>query len=349
MAEHYLAEDAANQAVILEVAATATGRPAYLLEKDIWVVWTLQTLFAASFADALVFKGGTSLSKVYRVIDRFSEDIDITFDIRKLVPDLTAEGVLPKTKSQAKRWRETIEAKLHAWIVDTALPYLQSAFASDGLRATLRAEKDTIYIDYEPCAEGYGYVQARIKIEFGARSTGLPAEEHCLVCDAAGHVIDTEFPFAPSVRVMRAERTFWEKATAIHVFCLQKRMRTEAFARHWYDLTMLDAAGIADRALADTSLAADVADHKEFFFMENDAEGRVIDYHAAVAGQLKLVPEGDALDLLTDDYAKMADARLQHEGSALTFDEVIARCRVIEMKANAHGSADGGAALGHRQ
>ena len=322
MSEHYFAHEAAAQALILDVAATSTGRPAYLLEKDIWVVWTLHALFAAPFADALVFKGGTSLSKVYCAIDRFSEDLDITFDIRRLVPDLTVDGVLPETKGQARRWRAEIESKLHAWVVETALPYMEGEAGSYSLPARLSADKDTVYIEYDARADGYGYVPARIKIEFGARSTGLPADEHSIACDATGHVIDTEFPFAPAVRVMRAERTFWEKATAVHVFCLQGRMRTEAFARHWYDLAKLYAAGFADKALADASLANEVADHKAIFFIEKAADNSMIDYHAAVTGALKLVPEGAALNLLADDYAKMVDARLQHDGAAMTFKDV---------------------------
>lgn len=82
----------ADQADTLEVAAARSGRPAHLLEKDIWVVWTLAAIYNASSATPLTFKGGTSLSKVYKVIDRFSEDIDLTYDIRELVPDLLRNG-----------------------------------------------------------------------------------------------------------------------------------------------------------------------------------------------------------------------------------------------------------------
>src|SRR5919201_5415775 len=73
---------------VLGVAATASGRPLHLLEKDIWVVWTLQALFASKHGAHLVFKGGTSLSKAYGVIGRFSEDIDLTYDIREIAADL---------------------------------------------------------------------------------------------------------------------------------------------------------------------------------------------------------------------------------------------------------------------
>lgn len=91
---------------------------------------------------------------------------------------------------------------------------------------------------------------------------------------------------------MRAERTFWEKATAIHVFCLQQRLRGDRFSRHWHDLARLDDARIAATALADNDVAMAVARHKNMFFAEKSADGERIDYENAVRGGLKLVPDG---------------------------------------------------------
>jgi len=88
MAEPFLKLAAPDRLDVLGVAADRLGRPAHLLEKDVWVVWALQVLFESPVGDHLVFKGGTSLSKAYGVIDRFSEDVDLTYDIRALVPDL---------------------------------------------------------------------------------------------------------------------------------------------------------------------------------------------------------------------------------------------------------------------
>ena len=96
-----------DQRDVLEVASSRSGRPAHLLEKDIWVVRTLQTLTEAPFGEHLTFKGGTSLSKAYHAIRRFSEDLDMTFDIRAFAPDLVAGGddeALPATRSQEGRW-----------------------------------------------------------------------------------------------------------------------------------------------------------------------------------------------------------------------------------------------------
>ncbi len=94
---------------------------AFLLEKDIWVVASLSILFDASFAKHLTFKGGTSLSKVWRAIRRFSEDVDITYDIRAIAPDLvagTGDEALPPTRSQQKRWTQIIRTRLTEWVRD---------------------------------------------------------------------------------------------------------------------------------------------------------------------------------------------------------------------------------------
>lgn len=91
MAESYFTLGEADRAEVLEVGRERTGRPAHLLEKDVWVVWTLDTLFGSPVGADLTFKGGTSLSKAYKIIDRFSEDLDLTYDIRKLIADLTGE------------------------------------------------------------------------------------------------------------------------------------------------------------------------------------------------------------------------------------------------------------------
>ena len=117
MADYYLALETDIRREALEFAASESGRPAYLLEKDIWVVWTLRTLFAAPVGASLVFKGGTSLSKAYGVIRRFSEDVDLTCDIRDIAPDLIGDSVdpLPANRSQEKRWSGEIHRRLAEW------------------------------------------------------------------------------------------------------------------------------------------------------------------------------------------------------------------------------------------
>ena len=309
---------------------------AYLFEKDIWIIATLGVLFDTPFADHLTFKGGTSLSKVWRAIRRFSEDVDITYDIRAFAPDLvagTGDKALPPSRSQQKRWTRAIRARLTEWVEDEARLAVSEGLTRAGYTAAIRAEGDRLYVEYEPLFEHTGLVRPEVLVEFGARSTGEPRTRRPVFCDAAAHLPNLAFPEAQPM-VMLAERTFWEKATAIHVYCRQQRRRGERLSRHWHDLARLDEAGIAASALADRGIALSVARHKAIFFSENDAHGQRIDYEAAVSGGLQLVPFGDAHAVLADDYARMlSDGLLLSENEP--FEALMDRCAAIEARANA--------------
>ena len=326
---------AADRRDALEVAERSGSHMAHLLEKDIWVVAALGVLFDASFADHLTFKGGTSLSKAWHAIRRFSEDIDVTYDIRAFAPDLVAgsgDEALPPTRSQQKRWMRTIRTRLNGWVRDQAGSIIERGLASAGFAATVRVDADRLYIDYEPMFEATGFVRPEVMIEFGARSTGEPHKAVPVVCDAAAYLPNLIFPEACPT-VMLAERTFWEKATAAHVFCHQERRRGERLSRHWYDLARLDEAGIVAKALADRELALSVARHKALYFAENSVSGKRVDYEAAVSGYLQLVPVGDAYRVLADDYSRMRDDGMLL-GEDESFDELMERCAEIEARAN---------------
>ena len=319
----------------LEVAAGLSGRRAHLLEKDIWVVQTLAALIETPFGADLTFKGGTSLAKAYHAIRRFSEDLDITYDIRASAPDLLTVGgdeAIPATRSQERRWSREIRRRLPGWVADQVLPSVETNLAEAGLSAELRAEGDNVFVAYEPLLNNYGFVRSEVLVEFGARSIGEPREERLCECDAASYIRDVTFP---SVRpfVMLAERTFWEKATAVHVFCQQQWSRGERLSRHWHDLVRLDDMGLAERALADRALALSVARHKSMFFREKDSSGSWVDYEAAVSGALQLVPDGPAYQVLSHDYDRMlADGMLLDDEEQ--FDDLMERCADIQRRVN---------------
>lgn len=337
MAEQFLQLSRDDRRDVLAIAAEKVGRPIHLLEKDAWVVWALQTLYGTTLGEHLVFKGGTSLSKAYKAIRRFSEDVDLTYDIRELAHDLVGENdeALPKTRSEEKRWTSEVCKRLPVWVYETVSPLIVDAINAQSLPAIVRVEADKLFIDYEAVAGGSGYVAPSVMLEFGARSTGEPASVRDIACDAAGLVDGIEFPTAKP-RVMHAERTFWEKATAIHVFCLQERLRGERFSRHWHDIVRLDDIGITNSAIAARDLTKSVAQHKSMFFAEKAADRTPIDYEAAVDGGLRLTPSGEGKAALEQDYARMLEDGLLLD-EAETFDELLARCEKIQDKANAGG------------
>lgn len=317
------------------MAAGLSGRPAYLLEKDVWVVQLLQTLFTTHYGGDLTFKGGTSLSKAYNAIRRFSEDIDITYDIRAIIPDLVAdagEDALPPTRSRERSWSRQIRRRLGAWVADEMMPAIERGLLEAGPPTRLRADDDKLIVAYEPLFPDYGFVRPEVLLEFGARSTGEPRDQRVVECDAAGSLPDVDFPSAQPW-VMSVKRTFWEKATAIHVFCRQRRSWAQRLSRHWSDIVRLDDAGYADTALGNRREALSVARHKQIFFRERDTDGNWIDYADAVSGNLQLVPEGNAYAALKEDYERMVNDGIlldDEEG----FGELMRRCAELEDKAN---------------
>lgn len=336
MPESWFSLSRVDQAEALEVAAGRTGRPAHLLEKDIWVVWALSAIYDSTLADKLTFKGGTSLSKVYKIISRFSEDIDLTYDIRELVPDLLQNGnPLPISASQEKKITSAVRTRLPQWIAGSIKPILQNALIRSNAEAELRVDgksSEKLIIDYRAVKTGTGYAAASIQLEFGARATGEPNSRHRVDCDITPAIEGVEFPVAAPL-VMAAERTFWEKATAAHVYSLQCRLRGERYSRHWYDLAAMAKTGLAAHAASDRHLAKAVAEHKSIFFVEKDARGSKVDYFNAVTGGLQLVPEGAALAALENDYtAMLGDGLLALDQPS--FHEIMEKCLAVQDEVN---------------
>ncbi|MBY0504513.1 MAG: nucleotidyl transferase AbiEii/AbiGii toxin family protein [Bryobacteraceae bacterium] len=161
MPDVFLKLSAADRREALAVAAAVSGRPLHLLDKDVWLVWLLDVLFRSPFGEHLVFKGGSSLSKGYQIISRFSEDVDLTYDIRALAPDLSGSGLdpLPATRSQEKRWTKEIRSRRPAWITEQVVPRISAALRDQELTGTLSAEGERLFLEYAPLAAGSGYVR----------------------------------------------------------------------------------------------------------------------------------------------------------------------------------------------
>lgn len=336
MAESWFSLSRDDQVEALEFAAARTGRPAHLLEKDIWVVWVLSAIYESDLASKLTFKGGTSLSKVYRIIDRFSEDVDLTYDIRELAADLLKQGnPIPDSASQEKKISSAVRHRLPDWIEATVMPVIAAALQKSRLGASLTLagkDKDKLILAYPAVRTGTGYSAPTILLEFGARATGEPHYVQPVACDIAPEIEEVAFPVAKPL-VMAAERTFWEKATAAHVYCLQGRLRGERYSRHWYDLAAIAKTSYFAAACADQALAQAVAEHKSVFFIEKDATGNKIDYFAAVRGLLQLIPAGESLVVLEKDYAAMLEDGLLPLNQP-SFSEIIEQCRIIQDEAN---------------
>lgn len=347
MAESWFALSPEDQKEALAVAAAESGWPANLLEKDIWVVWALQTLGAEQqLLETLTFKGGTSLSKAYGLIDRFSEDVDLTLNIQHLWPEVDLSPAV--NPSQADKRRKAADRKLKQWVREIPLPLLQAAAAGAGVTLELdleqpeagRREPPTIVIHYQPLTpaadNSSGYVGPTVRLEFGAHSTGEPHGPMPISCEAATHLAMLEFPAARPL-VMDARRTFLEKAAAIHVACRKGRWgsgESARYSRHWYDLDRLARAGIAEEAFRDRPLAVEVAQHKEDFWRATDTDEQPIDYLRALSGNLQLVPIDAARQALEADFQAMTDSGMLR-GEIPSFAELLTRINQLEERCNA--------------
>ena len=342
VAERWFSLTAEDQREALEVAAATTGLPAYLLEKDIWVVWALEALGSDEhLLETLTFKGGTSLSKAYGLIDRFSEDIDLTLDIRQLLPDVDMPPA-PSNK-KAKQRKETVNTRLPQWVTEKPLPLLQKAAADIGLDISIIVnpdKKSVLELHYKPILQapsvGDPYVSPKVILEFDAHSTGEPHGPVEITCEAAKALAGIAFPNARPL-VMDPRRTFWEKATAMHVFCCRGQWGKgdgARYARHWFDVDRMAIAGVAKTAMEDRPLARQVADHKKDFWRSKDSANQPIDYIAAISGSLQLVPTGEAFKALKADYVAMLDSGMLRDDPP-QFDKLLERIAVLQEQCNA--------------
>lgn len=336
MRESFFTLSAREKRFALRIEGDPQAPTPMILEKDIWVVWTLRALFSASCGAHLTFKGGTSLSKVHHAIDRFSEDIDVTVDMRHLIPELLpANGpLLPRTRSQATRWAKRMRPALETWIAREVMPALHAAAERDQVAVQLIHEGDRVRIGADYVSDE-GDIAKEVLLEFGGRSTGEPHHRQHVTCDLARWRPELGFPEI-NVLTMDAERTFWEKATAVHVFCRQNRLKAARLARHWFDLVALADVGVADHAIANRELGREVALHKKWFFRELDASGQVIDYVGAVGGEILLVPSSVMRASLAEDYQRMVDAQMFRTTPPL-FGELMERCGDLAKRLNQAG------------
>ena len=320
-------------------AAEKSQRQPHVLEKDIWVVQTMAALFGASSGSDLVLRGGTSLSKAFGILQRFSEDIDVAYDIRALVPDLieTADNTgydpIPPTRSQMAKWSRIIRSRLNDWMDAEALPVVKERMAEAGFRV-LRIERQhqEIYIHYRPLFEGHAFIKPQVKIDFSGRTSGVPNSEQPIICDAAKSLPDIAMP-ATRVAAMAPERTFWEKAMGAHTCCLQERVRSTRYSRHWHDLICLDQSGYGFQALADPSIAEGVVHHRSVFFRARDAHDEFVDFAKAASGQIRLVPSSALRDELEKDYRLMANSGMLL-GEEKSFDQLMEETAALEEKIN---------------
>ncbi|MFT7459881.1 MAG: hypothetical protein ACI909_002564, partial [Planctomycetota bacterium] len=284
-------------------------------EKDFWLVWVLDRLFGhAQLQKILQFKGGTSLSKAYNLIGRFSEDIDLILDWREVTQDDPHHA---RSKTQQNKFNEATNEQARIYIKEKLLPEITGLLAplcdchiegSDGF---------IVYVRY-PSAFKHVYLRSEILLEIGPLASWLPSALVAIQPYAANYYPQAFTRTECQVPTILARRTFWEKATILHQEAHREKGKPipSRYSRHYYDLASLARADVRKEALADLALLKDVVDFKQRFYPSAWAK-----YELATPGSFKLLPPEERFSELEKDYQAM---------QAMIFDKALSFAEIIE-------------------
>ena len=317
-----------QQQMVLTQAANKTGLPVQAVEKDLWVTVVLQMVFALPVANHLVFKGGTSLSKVWRVIRRFSEDIDLAIDpsIWGVEGDLTKKQIKRLRKASSIFVRDELCLSLKGVVSETGMEkWLQVEADPDGEGDGTYPEPRMIHVRYKSLFnENLPYLHSEVKLEVGARSLLEPTAKA-----AVTSVIEDVLPISTTIKQVMiptalAEKTFLEKAFLLHeLFSAQSSREANRKSRHLYDLAQIMNTDIASRAIADDDLWNTIHHHRELFTSMSG-----VDYTPDIRKRIRLLPPDDVIDDWRSDYKDMQSSMIY--GEKPTFTELMKKMRELE-------------------
>lgn len=316
------------------------GLQAVSVEKDFWVCWTLRELFhLPGVGEHLTFKGGTSLSKAWKLIERFSEDIDLVVDKEVLGFGGDAGPDTASSNKQRKARLENLMDACRLWVQGTIQPAFATRIAEALGDFGWKLEVDPEMADGQCLLFHYpsvfpvgsaGYVRPVVKIELGARSDDWPHETKSIQAYVIEHFPALDPGASFTVRVLAAERTFWEKACLLHeeTFRPADKPRKIRMARHYYDLWCLLRAGVGDAALGNKTLFRRVAEHREIFFRYS-----WVDYSTHKPGTFRLSPPADHVGNWRSDYREMLGPMFF--GDTPTFEQMMTAAAEFEKVFNA--------------
>ena len=311
--------------------------PGAVVEKDFWVCWVLKQLFStAALSERLLFKGGTSLSKVFHAIERFSEDIDLAVDYASLGftgdRDPRRDGI-SKTKRAAILADMMTECQgyIAGGFLDVARTRFGAAMGnSNDWSLKLDAQDPNIAIFSYPIAvkDQLAYVRPQVILELGTHAEFIPQGRFTIRSFAA-----EEFPnLMPEpeahVRAILAKRTFWEKIAILHAeyHRPEEKALPKRYSRHYYDVAMLAGGPVKNEALADMDLLARVVSHKQVFYPSAWAR-----YGLAAPGSIRLAPRDSRVAALKQDYRAMENMIF---GEPPKFDKILSVLRQLESELN---------------
>lgn len=323
--------DAENRQFLFNYTAGQMGINVAMIEKDFWVSYLLDYLFNKSkYGKVLTFKGGTSLSKGYNVIRRFSEDIDLILDWTVL-ESAKLSPVAERSNTQQEKLNKQLNAEAEVFIQEELLDDIKvnlSKMLKNEVDVQVDSrEKHTINFYYPRTYENDAILQY-IRLEIGPLAAWTPSEKIVMspyIAEFAGDVIK-ERTF--EVNTVKAERTFWEKATILHREANrpQNKNMPERYSRHYYDLYMLGNSQVKDKAMGNKGLLIKVVEFKNKFYKDGWAK-----YDECLNHNLKLVPPIFRIDELAKDYRGMKEMLY---GEVPSFEDIVKYLRELEKELN---------------
>ena len=321
---------------ILNQATELTGLPSVAIEKDWWVTLSIKLLFETKYANYFAFKGGTSLSKGWQLIDRFSEDIDIS---------LSSEAVGMKyqqtpTKTYVEQLRRAgcaftsneLQEALKSKFIESQVPENLYSIEAEPVRADMPdTDPQSIYVNFISLFDPNPYLRDRVKIEFSVRSMREPS-----VMRNMKSLLATYFPNANYVEedvellTIHPQRTLVEKILLLHEEYNRDerdKMRTERMSRHYYDLFHLGRQDFSSDTMNNESFINEVIEHRKFY-----SRLKRFDYTTLNPGSISIVPDNEILQALKNDYEVMSSEMIY--GNPPTFEEIMQAAKQLEDEFN---------------
>lgn len=305
---------------LFQATAISMGMQPNVIEKDFWVCFMLDHLFhVCKYKDAFVFKGGTSLSKSYHVIERFSEDIDLILDWRKII-DAEENPWKERTKTKQDLFNKQINSDAAKFYKEKLAPQLNAEMQEllgDGEWITIDIEDEMVVNFYYPQIFEAEYLRSCVRLEIGPLAEWMPSHITSLAPFAAEKYPDIFQQKETSVLTIDAERTFWEKLTILHKIANfpEGKVLPARYARHLYDVYNLGNSWVKESAFKRRELLEkDVAFKQKFYY----AKGA--HYETATLGSIELQPKQEVLDALREDYLAMKNMIY---GSMPDFEEIL--------------------------
>ena len=283
---------------LFQESAAQLGMMPAAIEKDFWVCWALERIFSdQKLNQQLLFKGGTSLSKCYNLIERFSEDIDLILDWRLIT---NSDPYEKRSNTQQDKFNKAMEQNARSYISNELLGQLKELF--EGYELSIKPDAPKSILLTYPIAFQSDYIKPQVELEFGPMSAMTPNNKYTIAPYCQNIAPKELGELALEVRSIKAVKTFWDKVTILH--CEAHRPEHKAqqarYSRHYYDVYRMLNSDIKQAAMEDQALLKTTFEFKHKFYPQSFAK-----YQDAINGDITLMPPEFRQPALQKDYDAM--------------------------------------------